>query len=307
QRIESHVKAGVDRSHTRGLAIFSCAPKGLWEVIELPVPVRNQVVINQTPQVKQLEAIVESHKSFGVLLADKQRARMFVFELGELVDKSELFDQLPRHEDDHGDWDKDHVRDHSNAAAHRHLKRAGEVAFHVLQDQGFDHLIVGAPEEIATELDRVMHPYLRERIAARLAVPVSASDATIRAAALQVEEQVERQKKAAMVARLRDASAQPGGLGVIGLDPVLKALVERRVDTLLVSDGYETEGWRCRSCNYVAVKGRTCPLCSSEMDLVPDVVEEAVEEAIAQSCRVCICMGNADLDVMGRIGALLRF
>ena len=307
ERIESFVKGGIDRSRTRGLAIFSCAKQDLWRVFELPVPVRNQLIVNATPHVRQLETVVDEYERFGVLLADKQRARMFVFELGELVDKSELFDQLPRHEDDKGDWDKDHVRDHSAAAAHRHLKRAGEVAFHVLQEQGFDHLIVGAPEEIANELAKTMHPYLRERVAARLAVPVNASDATIRAAALQVEEQVEKRKKAAMVQRLRDASAQPGGLGVVGLDKVLAALAERRVETLLVSEGYAVEGWRCGSCGHVAAKGRTCPMCSSEMTLVPDVVEEAVEDAIAQSCRVCVCVGNADLDVLGRIGAILRF
>jgi len=40
---------------------------------------------------------------------------------------------------------------------------------------------------------------------------------------------------------------------------------------------------------------------------VDDVIEEAVEEAIAQSCDVEICVGNADLDVLGRVGALLRY
>jgi len=43
------------------------------------------------------------------------------------------------------------------------------------------------------------------------------------------------------------------------------------------------------------------------MDGVEDVVEEAVEEALGQSCRVEICVGNADLDVMGGIGALVRY
>ncbi|MDZ7734012.1 MAG: hypothetical protein U5R31_13910 [Acidimicrobiia bacterium] len=43
------------------------------------------------------------------------------------------------------------------------------------------------------------------------------------------------------------------------------------------------------------------------MDAVEDVVEEAVEESLAQSCAVVICVGNADLDVVGRIGALLRY
>jgi len=37
------------------------------------------------------------------------------------------------------------------------------------------------------------------------------------------------------------------------------------------------------------------------------VVHDAIEMALAQSCQVEICVGNADLDVMGRIGALLRY
>jgi hypothetical protein len=43
------------------------------------------------------------------------------------------------------------------------------------------------------------------------------------------------------------------------------------------------------------------------MRRVADLVEEAVDVAVAQSCRVDICTGNADLDVLGRIGALLRY
>jgi hypothetical protein len=37
------------------------------------------------------------------------------------------------------------------------------------------------------------------------------------------------------------------------------------------------------------------------------VVEEAIEEALRQHCHVEICVDNADLDVLGRIGALLRY
>ena len=42
------------------------------------------------------------------------------------------------------------------------------------------------------------------------------------------------------------------------------------------------------------------------MERVADVVEEAVQEAFALGCSVVVCE-NADLDVLGRIGALLRF
>jgi hypothetical protein len=43
------------------------------------------------------------------------------------------------------------------------------------------------------------------------------------------------------------------------------------------------------------------------MDQVEDVVEVAMEEALAQACRVSVCRDNADLDVLGRVGALLRY
>jgi peptide chain release factor subunit 1 len=306
ERVTAHVKAGIDRSGTKGVALFSCACEGLWEVIELPVPVRNQLVVNSTPHIRQLEAILDENERFGVLLADRQRARMFVFELGELVDKTELFDELPRHEDDRGDWDRDHVRDHSAVAAQHHLRRAADVAFSVFQARGFDHLIIGAPDETARDLERELHSYLRERIAARLNVPVNSSEAAIKQAALEVEEQVERATEAALVGRLKDA-VEGGRAGVAGLPGVLAALVERRVDTLLVSDGYEAPGWRCPTCRFMGTRGPRCPVCPASMQQVDDVVEEAVEEALQQSCRVQVVVGNADLDVLGRVAAILRF
>ena len=304
QRITDHVRAGIDRSSTRVLAIFSCGTD-LWQVVELPVPVRNQLVVNATPHVRQLETVLSEHERFGVLLVDRQRARMLVFELGQLVERSELYDELPRHEDDKGDWEKDHVRDHTAEVAHRHVRRAAEVAFHVFQEHPFDHLILGTQEELAHEVERELHSYLRDRIARSCSLPVGASYAVIHEAVQDVEAGIEREKEAMIVARLREAAG--AGKAVLGLTPVLGALVERRVDTLLVSDGYEAPGWRCGSCMRITAKGPTCPLCEIRMAQVGDVVEEAVEDAVNQSCRVVVCVGNADLDVQGRIGALLRF
>jgi peptide chain release factor subunit 1 len=306
KRIDEYVKGGIDRSRTRGLAIFSCSAHDFWEVVELAVPVRDRLVVNHSPYVRELEAIAAQHERFAVLLADRQRARLFLFQQGELLEKQEQFDLLPRHDDDGGQLGKDQVAGHAVGAAQRHLRRAASAACGLYQDQGFDHLVLAGPDELTAELERELHTYLRERIAARLHLPVTASDDDIRQAAESVEAQVERAREAALVDRLRQAVGS-GGAGVAGLEAVLEALVARRVDTLLVSDGYEAPGWRCGNCNWVGTRGRRCPLCDSDMDQVSDVVEEAVEEALAQACKVAVCRENADLDVMGRIGALLRF
>ena len=179
------------------------------------------------------------------------------------------------------------------------------MTFAELQRRPVDHLILGGPHEIVVEFEGLLHPWIRERVVDRLAISATAGPEEVRQAALCVEAAVARRNEAALVGRLRDAVGT--GAGVAGLEPTLAAMVERRVDVLLVSEGYATEGWRCRSCRYLGPLGRRCPVCGKAMDLVDDVVEEAVEEALANKCRVQMVRENADLDVLGRIGALLRF
>jgi peptide subunit release factor 1 (eRF1) len=327
RRIDGRVRAGIERSRTRGVALFSCAAETFFEMVELTARVRNQVAVNQSPHVRQLEAILERSRPYGVLLVDRQRARMLVLQAGQLSDRSELFDQLPRHDDDRGDWDRDHVRDHAAALVQQHARRAAQVAFAAHQQRPLDHLILAGPDAAVREVERELHSYLRDRIVARLRLSVSVTDDEIRTAALAVEGDVERVRTEELVNRLRDAigtsgagllglpprlaAAAPigagGGSGIAGLEGVLKALFDHRVETLLVSEDYATPGWHCRTCDYLAGRGPNCPLCPTSMDRVDDVVEEAIESALAQSCRVALCDGSADLDVMGRIGALLRF
>ena len=126
----------------------------LWEPLHLPVPVRNQLVVNQHPQVRQLEAVIERSERFAVLLADRQRARLFVFQLGQLVDWSERFDRLPRHEDDGGDMVKDQMRDHNLA-----VPTYGLLGYPILQAADIlmvkgDLVPVGRDQESHVELTR---------------------------------------------------------------------------------------------------------------------------------------------------------
>ena len=308
-QIERYVRDRLDRSNARALAIFSCAARDLFEVIPLPVPVASRVVINNAPAIGQLEALVQELDRFGVLLVDKQRARMFVFQFGELIDRSELFDAKPRQYDSIGERDLvgyDKAEQHVDELVTQHLRHAAEVAFELFQQDGFERLTVGAPTELAPVIEGLLHPYLRSRLCQSIDVPITAGLADVREAALRVEAEVERAKEAALIGRLRDAVGQ-GNKGVVGLEATLGSLVERRVDILFVSQGYRDTGWRCERCGYLCHKGPNCPVDGSQMHRVDDVVEEAVDAALGQSCKVEICADNADLDVMGRIGALLRY
>jgi peptide subunit release factor 1 (eRF1) len=275
-------------------------------VIELPVPVRSRVVINHSPALGQLESVVQEHEPIGVLLADRQRARLFAFELGQLVERTELIDELPRDYDARGMRERGTPEHHMEELAHQHLRNAARAAFDLWQARGFHHLAIGAPDAIASELEAALHPYLRERLCGRVHLAVGASHAEVREAAQALEAAVERDREAALVARLKEAAAT-GRRGVAGLGPTLAALNEHRVERLIVSKGFAQDGWRCPETGALAVVGPTSPSTGRAMERVTDVVEDAIEEALNQGLGVSICVGNADLDVLGRIGALLRY
>ncbi|MFP5254301.1 MAG: hypothetical protein ACLGI8_00440 [Acidimicrobiia bacterium] len=305
-RIEKHVRAGIDRQGVRGLVFVASVANELWQVIPLPVRVRSQVVVNSAPAVAQLESILQSHEPIGVLLADRQRARLFVFELGELVEHSELLDELPRDYDSRGQSERGTPESHVEELAHQHLRHAARAAFQVFQERPFEHLVVGASEAVAGELEAALHPYLRERLGGRIHVAIDAPASVVQEAAEAVELELEKARDAAIVERLREAAAT-GRKGVAGLAATLEALNEHRVERLVVSKGFSKEGWRCPDTGTLHAVGPTHPTTGAPMVRVPDVVEDAVEEALTAKVPVTICVADADLDVLGRIGALLRY
>lgn len=305
-RIVDHVKAGFDRSRVRGLALFSCEAEGLWRVIELPVAVHDRVVVNAAPAVAQLEAVAQESARVGVLAADKHRARVFVFELGELVTSREVVDELPRDIDSVGHRERGDQSHHSDELVAQHLRHAARVAFETFQDSGVRDILLAVPDSLVSSLEKDLHPYLAERLRGRLHVRIDSPLDEIRDEVLEMEHELTLARESQLVERLL-AAVGGGDRGVAGLAPTLAALGERRVDTLVVSSGFGESGWRCGACRGLASIGRTCPACGAEMAHVDDVVEEAVDLAFAQGCRVEVVEGNADLDVHGRVGALLRY
>ncbi len=306
QRIEAFVGEGLDRSVVRGLAMFSSSAAGLWRVVQLPVPVHSRLTVGAAPALSQLTSVVEQLQTIGIVLIDRHQSRILVFSGGEVVEHNQSIEEAPRERDDRGQAERGDLSSHFDELAMQHIRETARVVFDVFQKHSIDRVTLGGAPEAMRELEAELHQYVRDRLVPSLGLGVNASLGEIRSAMLDIEARSERAEEAAAVARLRDAVGA-GTMGVAGLAETLAAVEERKVELLLVSDGYEAPGWRCPECSRLAVVGPTCPTCSSEMERTDDVVEEAIQEAIRQSCEIEMCVENADLDVLGRIGAILRY
>ena len=70
-----------------------------------------------------------------------------------------------------------------------HLGHALDTLFTRFKRHPFDHLVVGAPDELVGEVEERLHPYLRARLAGRLGIDVENSSAgAVQAAAAEVVE-----------------------------------------------------------------------------------------------------------------------
>jgi peptide subunit release factor 1 (eRF1) len=306
-RARDHLeRLNADGAH--GLALYVCGPADLFEAIKLPRPVDTRAVIDDSPFVEPL-AELAMRGSWLVLLVNRKVARMLRGSPDRLVELPPVEDDVSG-QHDQGGWSQARYQRSVDEEVKDHLRHAADVAFRRFQRAPFDRILIGGPEETLGDLEQKLHPYLRERIAGRVKVDVeNTTPDQIRDAAAPVIDQVDEQREREALDRLRQG-ANSGGRGCAGLDPTIAALNERRVEILLLTDGFEASGVYCPQCGWVGVDdGLTeCPADGGALERREDIAENAVELAITQSAEVLRARHHADeLEPMGGIGAVLRF
>ena len=120
----------------------------------------------------------------------------------------------------------------------------------------------------------------------------------------------ERKREREALDRVQEGLSK-GARAAAGLEDVLAALNERRVETLLLEPGYEAAGCTCPQCGWVGpVDGGSCPADGTPVDCRNNVTESAVELAVVQNADVFVLRDDdhqRELQSHGQIAAVLRF
>jgi peptide chain release factor subunit 1 len=302
-RMRDWLQSGWDRSNMRGLALFSASRQEWFEVVPLAWPVADAAGLGPRPRIAPLVAGLDAHRPLLVALIDRRRLRLFDVEEGNPSELPGLADLEARAVDtdvEVGGFGHQHEE-----AARVHYRRAAERIKTVLATRLPSQWVVGGPDEAVAGLQAYLRPATSDRLAGRVSVRVTAPLSEITEAVREAEESVKLQRQTNIIRTLEE-SAGPGQASSIGLDATLRALDDRRVGTLLVAEGFATQGARCPACGHLGANMWRCPRCGTTPAGVDDIVELAVEEAVAQHAAVEFVAAGG-LDRFGAIAAIDRF
>src|SRR5262249_47868338 len=199
---------------------------------EVHVPIRNNARWSDTPYVTPLLALIDEYERYGVVLVDKERGRLFTVFMGEIVEHEDFMAPLPvRRIKSPG---MDHMfsehRFQNKAAihAHLHLKHVAETLDRLIDQYGFDRILIGGPVEATAELQHLLSKRARGRLLDRVSLPVTASAHRVLEEALRIGERLERQVEEQIVHDLIVGDKRRHAF-TLGLERTVHALCEERI------------------------------------------------------------------------------
>lgn len=246
QSLRSDLRRIEDTLHraTGPTALFTCTGGQFLETVTLPRPVRDRIVVDATPYVRPMEAVLDEYPRCCVVVLSRGTALLWEYAQGELRSAGEF--------------------------------RAADLL------PGYELLVVGAHlTEVSEFFDEL--PYeVRTRVGGTFTV--GAGGTGVDGFRRHVEAAVERYERDADGRRVAEilATVAKGDLAALGLPQCLKAGSIGAIRHLLVQDGANAPGVVCDSCGWLGLAGRECAACWCPVRRTRDVLDDLVESVIDQ-------------------------
>ena len=308
KRIDSYLSSPeAPFKGARSLALFCSSRDGLFEAVQLTRAVPARVAIEQVAYVEPMIEAVQRRR-WLVALVNRRSARLLTGSPERLQERERL-DGGGHGQHEQGGWSQANYERSVEKDVTDHLRAVAETVDRRWRRERFDRIALGGPHEVVSRFEELLADEVRDRLAPeKIDVDISsATEAEVRAGVEQIVLEDERRDESDVLDRL-EAGLGSGNRAAAGAADTLAALNERRVQTLLLSAGFDGEGWRCPSCGLLMVQADSrCPADGAALERVDHLREAAVEAAVFQDADVRVMRHHPDREPHSGIAALLRF
>jgi hypothetical protein len=280
ERIETELMQ--ERPKPGAVAVFSCSGKDFYEEIELPRRVRDRIMVDATPWVRPLLAVLDEYHRTCILILDKEMSRTWELYQEELNETSEVLDRALR-KPDYAGWhglEEYRVRNKEEELAKKHFRKVATVLDDFYRAGRFDLLAIGGHDHEVPVFQEFLPQRLRGSVAGTFTIdPQTTTIGDIRASAEAVVDQYERNEDRNGVAEVFEKAAARGN-AVVGLERSLWAGSVAAIQRLLIQEDATAPGVVCDESGWLAESGDTCIICGQPTRKTDDVIDELAQAVI---------------------------
>ena len=315
ERISRYLETELQPS-ANGVAIFACSAGELFEALQLTAPIeQHSLYISDVPHLYPLARVESQYPRYAAVLADTNSARILVVATGQIVAERELKGVKTRRTSQ-GGWSQARFQRHIENFHLQHAKEVVDALDRIVQQERIDQVVLSGDEVITPLLREQMPKHLLEKVVEHVRLGTgAAADEVLRA----TSEAVRRIDQLSDVDAVETAvgAYRAGGLGVVGPEETLEALVNGQVEELLINasvrDLESLGSARVQStANDIGLQEPAVEVAAAgeaaEQD--PKVVrlaDELIAKAKQTSARVRFIEDTSLLAPYGGVAALLRF
>ena len=309
-KLQSHV-ASNKREFKRQLVLFSSDELDLWREYNLSVPLKNLLVIDRAPFIKPLLDIADNYSRALILLVDKENARIFTVQLGEITEYGDLHTSDIPGKHKKGGWfalSETHYRRHIDYHVTLHLKDVAKKIESFITKEKINVVFLAGADEAVTIFKDLLSDTVRSKLAGQFSAEMTARPDEILKLSKPALSSHEALKEKEIVEELITRSMK-GEQSVLGIEGVLQAARERKINTLVFVKDYRESGLECRKCGALTARELdSCPYCEGEVEHIEYMVDLVAQKAVEQGSAVKVLSHEGDLlSEKGGIGAILRF
>jgi peptide subunit release factor 1 (eRF1) len=303
-----------------GLVMFLAGDDNLFEVIELPRPVKNRYYFDKQAEVKPLLAYMDEYEKILWIVMDRRKAKVYVEYMGDIVEIEDLIDSF---------WDFIPDTDKAwyfvrpaapgggyaeNADKEEGLLRAyvnnlSNELIRLKEKLGYTRLVVFVPEKLKHIVEEDLHRDLKAILAkVYTGNYTKANKNVIRDLIVEVEKELEREEEEKMIDEVYNNTWNSEyKKWVYGLKDVLKHLNQGAVWYLLIQENIEFPGYIGKDSGFLYTSEDENELWE-ELIPVKDLTNDIITKAIDQDARVnFIPQENEKLQKLWNIAAMVRF
>lgn len=233
-RITAYLANDLDRS-ANGLAIVACAGAGgLFEAIQMQAPVEEHwLFIGPTPHLYPLAQTADRFPRYAAVVTDANRARIFVFSLGEVEHRREVTGVKTRRSSV-GGWSQARYQRRAENVHLHHIKEVVETLTRIVTAEHIAHVVVAGDEVAVTLVKEQLPQPMIDKLVDAVRLDANIAEDEILARTL---ESLQKKDAATDTELVQEAIGawQASGLGTVGPEATLQALVLGQVDQLLIT------------------------------------------------------------------------